>query len=175
MGLRSHRRYASLRNFTYSAFILIEWKVAKASLLPLRFFSRPSCVAILGVNISQSFIITTACTYFLPQYFQVVLGVSPLASGVYFLPTTATLAVFFVGVGHVIKRTGNYQYLIQGGTAALLLGTGLFIDSQPYTSWPRLITSQIIVAIGLGLTYQAPLIAFHSQVDEADVPAGTSI
>ena len=157
---------------TFGIFSLIEWKTP-APLLPLRFFGRRSRLAILGVNISQS-LITTACTYFLPLYFQLGLGVSSLTSGIYFLPTTLTLAVFFLCVGHIVKKTGEYLMLIRCGTCALILGTGLLIDSQPYVSWPRIIISQIIVAIGLGLTYQAPLIAFHAHIDDHDVATGTS-
>ena len=158
---------------TFCIFLLLEWKVAKLPLMPLRFFSQRSRIAILTVCASQSFI-TTGCTYFVPLYFQLVLGISPLMSGVYFLPTTLTLAVFFLCVGQVIKRTGRYLGLIQCGACALVFGTGLLIDSQPYTSWLRLIISQILVAIGLGLTYQAPLIAFHAQIDPEDVAMGTS-
>ncbi|KAL9102556.1 MAG: hypothetical protein Q9163_002306 [Psora crenata] len=157
---------------TFGLFAIVEWKV-KAPLLPLRFFSLRSRLAILGINASQSFI-TTGCTYFLPLYFQLGLGLSSLTSGIYFLPTTLTLAVFFLCVGHIVKRTGEYRLLIRCGACALVLGTGIFIDLQPYISWPRLISSQIIVAIGLGLTYQAPLIAFHAQIEEKDVPMGTS-
>ncbi|KAL9120543.1 MAG: hypothetical protein Q9187_002899 [Circinaria calcarea] len=158
---------------TFGIFIVAEWKVAKSPLIPLRFFAQRSRIALLAVCVSQSFI-TTARTYFLPLYFQLVLGVSPLISGVYFLPTTLTLAIFFLCVGHIVKRTGEYVGLIQGGVCALQLGTGLLINSQPYTSWPRIIIPQILVAVGLGLTYQAPLIAFHAQIDPQDVATGTS-
>ena len=157
----------------FGVFLVLEWRVARTPLMPLRFFSSRSRVALLTVCAVQSFI-TTGCTYFLPLYFQLVLGRSPLASGVYFLPTTLTLAFFYVCVGHIIRRRGKYVHLIQGGTCALLLGTGLLVDSQSYTNWPRIIISQIVVAVGLGLTYQAPLIAFHAQLDQRDVAMGTA-
>ena len=51
----------------------------------------------------------------------------------------------------------------------LVLGTGLLIDSQPYVSWPRIIISLITVVIGLGLTYQAPVVAFHIYIDDQGV------
>ena len=56
----------------------------------------------------------------------------------------------------------------------LVLCTGLLIDSQPYVSWPRIIISLITVVIGLGLTYQAPVVAFHVHIDDQDVATGTS-
>ncbi|CAG8975109.1 hypothetical protein HYALB_00008949 [Hymenoscyphus albidus] len=154
-------------------FVVVEWKIAKPPLMPLKFSNRISTISTLGVNISQSFI-TTGCTYFLPLYFQIVLNVSPIMSGVYFLPTTAVLALFFIFVGYVFRRTGKYKLLIQVGAAALFLSTGQFIHLQPHADWPLIILTEVLIAIGLGLTYQAPLIAFHAQIDEADVAAGTS-
>jgi hypothetical protein len=155
-------------------FAIIEWKISKPPLMPLKFFTTISTTFTLGVNVAQSFI-TTGCTYFLPLYFQLVLHASPTMSGVYFLPTTLVLAVFFVFVGYVVRRTGEYRILIQVGAAALLLSTGLFIRLGPYTDWPLIILAQITIGIGLGLTYQAPLIAFHAQIEESEVAAGTSI
>ncbi|KAL8645686.1 MAG: hypothetical protein Q9210_006567 [Variospora velana] len=158
---------------TYGIFGFFEWKVAPVPLLPLRFFKRRSLLAILGVNVSQS-VITTGCTYFLPLYFQLGLGLSPLMSGVYFLPTTLTLAMFFLCVGHIIRRNGHVVAIIRLGTVILTIGAGILVDSKPYTSWPRIIFAQLLLAGGLGMTYQAPLIAFHAQIDPADVAMGTS-
>lgn len=156
-----------------SFFVIVEWKIARQPLMPLKFFTSISTISTLGVNMLQSFI-TTGCTYFLPLYFQIVLNASPIMSGVYFLPTTLVLALFFIFVGYVVKRTGKYKLLIQIGAASLFLSTGLFIHLQPHANWPLIILTKILIAIGLGLTYQAPLIAFHAQIDEEDVAAGTS-
>ena len=110
-------------------FILADWR-AKSPLLPLRLFGSLPRLAILGVNLSQS-LITTAYTYFLPLYFRLGLGKSSIESGVYFLPTALTLAVFFLCVDHLIKRTGKVFWLIICGTSALTLGAQLFNSSRP--------------------------------------------
>ncbi|KUJ14242.1 MFS general substrate transporter [Mollisia scopiformis] len=157
----------------YTMFVVIEWKVAKRPLMPLKLFTRVSYLAIFGVNISQSFI-TTGCTYFLPLYFQIVLGASPIMSGVYFLPTTLVLALSFVFVGHIVKRSGEYKLLVQVGACALVVSTGLFIHLGSHLDWPAMIIGQILVACGLGLTYRAPLIALHAQLEEEDVANGTA-
>jgi len=157
----------------FGVFLLIEWRLAKFPLMPLSFFATVSRLSILSVNVSQSFI-TTGCTYFLPLYFQIVLKASSIMSGVYFLPTTVVLAVFFICVGHIVKKSGEYRLLIQIGTSALVLGAGLCIRLKSYSDWPIIIISQIILAMGLGLTYQAPLIAFHAQVDDENVADATS-
>lgn len=158
---------------SFGVFGFVEWKLAKTPLIPLKFLAQRGRIATLAVNVCQA-LITTACTYFLPLYFQVVLGASPLSSGLYFLPTTLTLALFWLIVGHIVKRTGEYLAIIRVGVCALLLGTGLLIDTKAYLSWPRVILSQIVVSTGLGLTYQAPLIAFYAEIDPEDAAAGTS-
>lgn len=158
---------------TFALFILVEAKITKAPLIPLRFFGNVSRVATLGVCVTQS-ILTTGSTYFLPLYFQIVLGKSPLMSGVYFLPCALVLSLCFLCVGHIVKKTGKYLLLIRLGHLCLIGGAGIMIDSKPYTSWPRIIFSQILLAFGMGFSYQTPMIAFQAQIDEKDVAAGTS-
>lgn len=158
---------------TFALFFVIEWKVTKSPIIPLRFFDSRSRVSTLAVCVTQS-ILTTGSTYFLPLYFQLVLGVSPLLSGVYFLPCALVLSLCFLFVGHIVKKTGKYLLLIRLGHICLMAGAGLMIDSKPYTNWPRIIFSQILLAFGMGLSYQTPLIAFQAQIDQQDVAAGTS-
>ncbi|KAF2740288.1 MFS general substrate transporter [Polyplosphaeria fusca] len=157
----------------FVAFVLIEWRFAPNPLMPLRFFGELPRLAVLLGCFFQALILT-AVTYFIPLYFQAVLGVSPLMSGVYFLPTTLTLAIMWASVGHVIKKTGRYVAQIRLGAAALLLGTGLLVDTQSYTSWPRIVCSQVVIAIGLGLTYQAPLVALYEVIPKEDASSGTA-
>jgi hypothetical protein len=177
----SHHGWSATRTITLLtlgpiilvAFAFVESKFPKFPLMPLRFFKTVPRVSILTGCFLQSLIMTST-TYFIPVYFQVVLGASPLMSGVYFLPTTITLALLWASIGHLIKVTGEYVTSIRIGAAALLLGTGLLVDTKPYTSWPRIVTSQIIIAVGLGLTYQAPLIAFYEAIPREDASVGTS-
>jgi hypothetical protein len=54
------------------------------------------------------------------------------------------------------------------------VGVGLFINFQPYLSWPRIIVFLIIVGIGFGPNFHAPLIALQSKLQPRDVAAGTA-
>ncbi|ORY02843.1 major facilitator superfamily domain-containing protein [Clohesyomyces aquaticus] len=154
-------------------FALIEWRFSPNPLIPVRFFDKLPPVAVLLGCFLQA-LIMTATTYFIPLYFQVVLGLSPLMSGVYFLPTTLVLAIMWASVGHLIKKTGRYVEQIRLGAAALLVGSGLLINTQAYKSWVRIITSQVAIAIGLGLTYQAPLVALYEVIPKEDASPGTA-
>lgn len=158
---------------TFGIFGFIECKVAKTPIIPPKLFARRPRVAVMVVCICQASILA-ASIYFLPLYFQIVLGASPLVSGIYFLPTTVTLALFLLSVGHIIKKTGRYIALIRSGACALLLGTGSLVDTKAYLSWPRIIVSQILVGSGLGLLNQSPLVALYEVIDPQDVTTGTS-
>ena len=76
--------------------------------------------------------------------------------------------------GMFVQKTGHYVVLIIGGMTFATLGFGLFIDLQPYKSWPRIIVFQIIVAVGLGPNFQAPLIAMQTNVTPSDIASGTA-
>jgi hypothetical protein len=159
---------------TLAAFVVYEWKVAQYPLMPLRLFKSRSNAAALTIPFLHGFVFI-ADSYFLPQYFQVVLGASPILSGVYLLPFIIPLCLFSAGTGVFIKKTGLYLPPIYLGMIFLTIGHGLYINFQPYISWPRLIAFQIITGIGAGPNFQAPLIALHSGIEPRDMAAGTSM
>ncbi|WEW59953.1 hypothetical protein PRK78_005435 [Emydomyces testavorans] len=154
-------------------FWLVERKIAKYPIMPTALFESWSNVFILGVNWSQStnFI---AGAYYLPIYFQTVLSVGPILSGVYILPQVVGLAFFSVVTGIVMRKTGQYIWIIRGAVMIMTLGFGLLIDLKPYASWPRIIIYQLIAGIGIGPNFQAPLIALQSAMKPSDVASATS-
>ena len=160
-------------SLTLVVFGIIEARLARNLLIPLHFFTKRSRVATLSVNVSQS-IITAGAKFFLPLYYQLVLGVFPLMSGVYLLPFALTISPAFHLVGYMIKGTGKYLGLIRSGAGALVVGSAILIASQPSTSWPLIVIPQIFLGVRQGLAYQAPLIAFQAQTEQKDVAAATS-
>jgi hypothetical protein len=157
-----------------ASFVIYEWKVAEYPLMPRRLFNSRSNVAALTIPFLHGFVFISD-SYFLPQYFQVVLGTSPILSGVYLLPYVVPLCFLSAGTVIYMKATGQYLPPIYIGMILLTLGHGLYIDLQPYISWPRIIIFQIIVGLGAGPNFQAPLIALHSGIEPRDMAAGTSM
>ena len=156
----------------FGIFAWIEKKVAAQPMMPPSLFNNLSKISILSINVSQS-LLTTASTFFLPLYFQVVLAASPLQSGLYYLPSTLVLALFFICTGHIISKTGKYVLLIRLSFLPLCLGAGLLIDSKAQLKWALIIIPQILLSVGLGL-YQAPLIAFQAHFRRSEAAAGTA-
>jgi MFS family permease len=146
-----------------AGFFLIEWRVAPYPLMPLDLFSKRSNLAALGSCFLHAYVFI-AGNYFLPLYFQAVLGATPILSGVYLLPQAVALSFMSMFTGIFIKKTGKYLPLIWGGMFMMTLGFGLFIDLDVNSSWAKIIVYQIIAGIGVGPNFQAPLIALQSLV-----------
>ncbi|KAI1099537.1 MFS general substrate transporter [Jackrogersella minutella] len=158
---------------TLGIYALIEWKVAKYPITPLRLFQSTSNIAVFGIAYVHGAIFI-AHLYYLPLYFQAVLGASPILSGVYLLPVAATLCVVSSLTGNYITKSGRYRPPIYFGLAVMILGTGLYIDLQAYPSWPRIIIYQIIAGIGIGPVFQAPIVAVFSLTKPADIASAAT-
>lgn len=158
---------------TAGLFALVEWKVAKFPLMPLRLFQSRSSVASFAVAAFQGFVFISG-SYYLPLYFQAVLGASPLLSGIYVLPFVLSLSIVSAATGVFIKKTGKYLPCILFGMAVMTLGFGLFINLEPRANWTKIIIYQLIAGIGVGPNFQAPLIALQTTVAPRDMASATA-
>lgn len=158
---------------TWGIFILLQWKVSKLPLFPLRIFKARSTAAILAVCFFHAIAYISA-VFYLPLYFQAVLQATPLQSGVWILALAIPLSIVSVLCGIVLLKTGHYMGLIVGGMALLTLALGLFIDLPDYRSWPRIIIFQIIASLGMGPVFQAPIVAMQTKLQPKDIASGTS-
>jgi EmrB/QacA subfamily drug resistance transporter len=155
-------------------FFLIEWRVAPYPLMPLGLFSKRSNLAALAVCFFHAFVFISG-NYFLPLYFQAVLGATPILSGVYLLPTALSLSFLSAFTGFFIKKTGQYLPMIWFGMFMMTLGFGLFINFNVNSSWAKIIIFQIIAGIGVGPNFQSPLIALQSLVPVSPTPFHVSV
>ncbi|KAF2997497.1 hypothetical protein E8E14_006045 [Neopestalotiopsis sp. 37M] len=158
---------------TIGLFIVVEQRFAKFPVIPPRLFHKRSSIIAFIVCFCHAFVFI-AGSYYLPLYFQGVLGASPLMSGVYLLPYALSLSIMSAGVGIVTKKTGKYLPQIIFGMFVMTLGFGLFIDLESTANWPKVILFQIVAGIGVGPNFQSPLIALQSSVDKRDIAAATS-
>lgn len=156
----------------FALFLLVEWKVSREPLLPLGLFKHHTTAALLVVSFTHG-MAYISCAYFLPFYFQSVLRASPMHSGIWFLAVTGPLAVSTIGANLYVSKTRKYLVVVRIGAFLLTLGFGLFINFQPYRSWVRIIVFQLLVALGVGLLFQPPLIAFQINLQPTDAAPGT--
>ncbi|PKS08332.1 hypothetical protein jhhlp_005276 [Lomentospora prolificans] len=154
-------------------FLFIEAKVAHYPIVPLALFRGRNNIGSLLVAYTHSTVFLSG-SYYLPLYFQGVLGVSSLKSGVYILPFVIALSVVSGFIGLIIKATGNYKIGIVVGMLIMTLGIGLFIDLDAHSSMAKIILYQIVAGLGVGPNFQSPLIAFQAGVEPRDIASATT-
>ncbi|KAF1949097.1 hypothetical protein CC80DRAFT_510851 [Byssothecium circinans] len=154
-------------------FFLVEHRFAPSPLMPLDIFSKRSNLAALGTCFFHASVFISG-SYFLPLYFQAVLGATPILSGVYLLPTAISLSFLSAFTGVFIQKTGQYLPCIWFGFIFMTAGFGSFIDLKPNSSWAKIIIFQIIAGLGVGPNFQSPLIALQSLVPKRDIATATA-
>ncbi|KAM0276944.1 hypothetical protein ACHAQH_006229 [Verticillium albo-atrum] len=148
-------------------------RYARYPLIPRQMFANMSTVACFAVVFLHGlgFI---ALAFFLPLYFQAVLGASPEESGVWLLALALSLVVFSLATGIFIQKTGKYLEVIRYSMVVLTLALGLFIDFGPERSWPRIIIFQMLVAAGVGANMQTLIICIQALVPQEEVAVATA-
>lgn len=159
---------------TIVLFFINEWKLAKYPVMPLRLFSQPSSLCALAVCFVHGTVFISG-NYFLPLYYQAVLGATPILSGVYLFPYVVFLAFTSALTGVFIKKTGQYLLPIQVGLFFMTVGFGLYIDLPVGRTWGRIFPFEIIAGLGVGPNFQAPLIALQTVVPPRDIATATAL
>src|SRR4029077_14662383 len=94
-------------------FVLIEGRVAKQPLMPLRIFSSRTLSA-ANVVVFLLGAAVFAMWFFLSLYLQQVRGYSPLRAGLAFLPMTLCIVICSTLVSRVVPRIGPKPMLVFG-------------------------------------------------------------
>ncbi|TVY39370.1 Efflux pump [Lachnellula subtilissima] len=114
-------------------------------------------------------------SYYLPVWFQTVLGVDPILSGVYFMATAATLIVTMFLTGVIGAKLGTPAIFSILGNGISAIGGGLmgtFTPSSHTAAWAGF---QVLAGLGRGMTLQQPINAVQQTLDPAKMAVGTSI
>ncbi|TRX88333.1 hypothetical protein FHL15_010771 [Xylaria flabelliformis] len=156
------------------AFVAIELWQGEKAVLPSRIFAQRSVsyASFYGFATSGAIYVLT---FYLPEWFQGVKGVSPLLSSVYTLPWLITSVIVLLGSGAVMSKFGHADVWMFVGSVFGAVGSGLFTTFTPETSTGKWIGYQIIFAIGSSLFSVTPLIIAQSRLALRDIPVGTSM
>ncbi|KAI1381215.1 major facilitator superfamily MFS_1 [Hypoxylon crocopeplum] len=130
------------------------------SVPPSLFQNRTSATSFILIFLAS--ISVQAICYFLPIYFQAVKNVSPLTSGIYFLPFTLALL-----------PSGD-KPLHWAGFALMAIGLGLFSTLDEASSSGEWIGFQIIAAWGAGFIFTVSLPSTLAALPEKVVATATS-
>ncbi|OCF56470.1 hypothetical protein L486_06414 [Kwoniella mangroviensis CBS 10435] len=139
-------------------FMIVEGRVAKLPILPLRLFRlRTPCL----ISFQSFFIgmIYFGNLFYVPIFFQYCKGYTPLVSGALVLVYTLPQAMWGIGAGFYISKTNHYKRIIASGAALWTLALGLQLVWKPSTPLGVLIAFLEINAVGVGFSLQTTLIA----------------
>jgi EmrB/QacA subfamily drug resistance transporter len=156
-----------------AAFVFVERRVAEP-IVPLDLFRN----SVFSVSSAVGFIVGFAmfgAIVFLPQYQQIVKGVSPTTSRLLLLPLMAGLLVASIGSGQLITRYGRYKLFPITGTALMTLGLFLLSTLGPKTSQVVSSIYMAVLGLGLGLVMQVLVLAVQNSVEYRDLGTATSV
>jgi EmrB/QacA subfamily drug resistance transporter len=156
-----------------AGFIAWERRVPEP-MLPLRMLRERTFVAANATGFLMMGSITAAA-FLMSQFFQLGLGYSPLATGLRFLPWTATPLLVAPLAGRLVDRIGARPLMVCG--MALQAG-GLAwtaIAATPGASYGQLVLPLIIAGVGISMTIPATPTAALDAVPAADLGKASGV
>ncbi|PVI03881.1 MFS general substrate transporter [Periconia macrospinosa] len=112
--------------------------------------------------------------YWLPLWFQGVLGVSPTTSGIYYLPTViADVLASFIGAG-IVMKLGVWNPFLLFAEALVCLGSGLLSALYPNITDGHWIGYQILGGAGYSLATNLAHLGMQASLPKELVPLGAS-
>jgi EmrB/QacA subfamily drug resistance transporter len=163
--------------FTLGVLLLIGFvlreRVAPEPILPLELFR----LQIFSVTNLISFISGVAmfgALAFLPQYLQLVHGVSATVSGLLLLPLMVGLLITSISSGRYISATGRYRWFPLAGTICVTIGLTLMTRLGAHTSLLVIGVDILIFGAGLGLFIQVLTLVVQNAVPVRLLGVGTS-
>lgn len=130
-------------------FVLIERRLGDAAMLDLSLFRNVTFNGISATTLLANAAGMSAI-FLQVSYMQNVLGYSPLATGLRFLPLTLTL---FVAAAITGSLTVSVPQRLLVGTATALIAAGLFLVTlvHPSSSWTALLPGMVLTGLGMGM------------------------
>lgn len=146
---------------------------AAAPILPPSLFANKSVVLTIVASLLVGVAMFGVMIY-LPQYLQIVKGLSPTESGLMTVPMVVTMFVMSLVSGRLITRFGRWKVFPLAGT--LFVGLGLFLLSNLHVDTSHLVFGLDIAVIGagLGMTMQVLILAAQNAVPRSDLATTTS-
>ncbi|KAF1977119.1 major facilitator superfamily transporter [Bimuria novae-zelandiae CBS 107.79] len=158
----------------FVAFGLWQWQKGEEALTPLYIIANRGVAASIGVMFFLSGALLVH-TYYLPYWFQAVLGRTPVQSGVDLAPYVATNFAFSMIAGITVNKTGFFAPPAILGPIVACIGCGLLITLQVDTSTATWAGFEVLTAAGMGMAMQQPIIAVQAILEPAVVSIGSAI
>ncbi|KAJ7505632.1 cephamycin export protein cmcT [Mycena galericulata] len=156
------------------AFVLWEWKFPPFPVIPMYIFKKK---IVVGAGITQTIngFLTVVQVFYLPTFYQLAYGYSPVKSGVMLLPLTLIQTVASTGSGLIVTATGRYRELILAGWAIWAVGLGLMATLNESSTLAQQVGYSLLTGIGVGQTFQPSLVAVQGALERKDMAVVTAM
>ncbi|KAK7025996.1 hypothetical protein VNI00_015827 [Paramarasmius palmivorus] len=159
--------------FVVVLFCLWEWKGAKLPIVPMYIFKHMTVCGVNLVMFVNGFTFFSAL-YYLPQFFQVVLGYSPIRGGLFLIPVLISQMAASWVAGMIVSRTGRYRTIVITGFACLAIGCGCLSTITSQTPRAVMVVLMILAGCGGGQTLQTTTVAVQASVPRKDMSVVTA-
>ncbi|KAF6828035.1 MFS multidrug transporter [Colletotrichum plurivorum] len=155
-------------------FIGWEYRAGPNALIPLELFLNRvlTCGALMNLCASG---LTYIATYFIPIFFQSILGDSPMESGIHMLPSILSSILFTVLSGTIVSKLGYYLPWAIFAAVITAVGCGLMSTWSVTTGTGEWIGYQILYGSGRGLGMQLAIVAIQTVLPPAHVATALTI
>ena len=154
-------------------FFFAERAFGEDALLPLRMFKNKTfriggmSSIVIGMGMFGGLLM-------LPQYLQVVKGMSPTEAGLATLPMTLGMMSGSIISGQTIARTGRYKVFPVVGTLLLVVAMVLFHFVSATTPLSHVMVVMVVFGLGLGGNMQPIILAVQNAVAPREIGVATS-
>ncbi|KAK0735279.1 major facilitator superfamily domain-containing protein [Lasiosphaeria miniovina] len=135
-------------------------------------FSNRTTIAGFVVTVLHGFV-TYGFQFYLPPFFQAVMGSSPTESGVLILPCTLTIVVIAAAGGPLLARFGKYRLMHQAGFVLMAVGFLLCTVFDQADSVALWIMFSFLVGIGSGIIVSTTLPTVLVELTDRENAAAT--
>lgn len=159
---------------TLAGFVVMEGnaRIVPNPIMPVYLFAH-SITAIVFLLSFLHGVVTLWAMYFLPVYFQGVLGATAYRSGIMLLPSILTLLPAAIVGGVLLTKFGRYKPILVVSFASIVVGFGLFSLLDENSSTAAWVGFQVIESFGAGLCMAALLPALLAPLTDKDTALAT--
>ncbi|KAE9404712.1 MFS general substrate transporter [Gymnopus androsaceus JB14] len=154
-------------------FCLWEWKGARLPIVPMYIFKH-STVSGVYISMFVNGFVFFSSLYYIPQFFQVALGYSPIHAGIFLIPLLIGQMSASWIAGMTISRTGRYRAVVYSGFGILTIACGCISTFTEFTAKATMVVLMLLAGIGSGMTMQTTTVAVQASVARKDMSVATA-
>ncbi|KAF5374635.1 hypothetical protein D9615_008917 [Tricholomella constricta] len=146
-------------------FCLWEWKGAQLPIVPMYIFKHVTVTGVYITMFINGFVFFSSL-YYLPQFFQIGLGYTPIRAGIFLIPLLVSqmLSSWVSGVVTIIHF----------GFAVWAIACGCISTITPHSSKAALVIFMLLGGAGAGMTLQTTTVAAQASVPRKDMSVVTA-